>query len=460
MKKKYVLFVLFLLTLSIYGQANFNTSLHATREGKNEAYRAESGGMFLITDVPMADLACQKCHSATEKYPDGSDIDKANYQPSCKDCHDFTTGSTVQEQTCINCHNRQKYERAAYPGVDVHQAKGLTCINCHSKEEIHGDDGVAYVSLKQEGAIKVKCEDCHTTLASNTSHNIHAATVDCAACHATAVVTCASCHFETVKATGINRTINQLRNYKLLVKKNGEIRLGGFMSHTYNGKTNFIISSYHSHAITKNATECADCHFNMGGTNAAIGEYNSDGKITLTKWNETTKKIDGPTGVVPIPADWKTSLKLDFATYTGDPLVFPSDANLWVYLKSEVDNSHLFYAEPLDSSTLAKLGFTRFPVVGVETLGNEIPTNFNLTQNYPNPFNPTTNIEYSIAKPSKVSLMVYDAIGNQVKSLVNSSQNPGNYKVQFNGDELTSGIYFATLITNDYVQTIKMLLIK
>jgi len=98
--------------------------------------------------------------------------------------------------------------------------------------------------------------------------------------------------------------------------------------------------------------------------------------------------------VVPIPADWKTSLKLDFATYTGDVNNLTSDPSARVYLKSEVDNSHLYFAEPLDSSTLAKLGFTRYPTTRVEEIGG-VPANFALTQNYPNPFNPTTKIEYS-----------------------------------------------------------------
>ncbi len=145
MIRTYLLTLLFLIcgAAMLLAQSNISTSLHYTRAGKNEAYKAENGGMQLITGIPMADLACQKCHSTTETYPNGSPIDAANYAPSCNDCHDFATGNSVTETTCLNCHNRQKYERDAYPGVDVHQAKGLTCTSCHSKEEIHGDDGVA-----------------------------------------------------------------------------------------------------------------------------------------------------------------------------------------------------------------------------------------------------------------------------------------------------------------------------
>lgn len=451
--------ILLIIPFLLPAQSNFATSLHATREGKHDAYRADKGGMELITNIPMSELSCQKCHSTTETYPNGDSIDVATYSPSCKDCHDFAQGFAVAEQTCLNCHNRQTYERNAYPGMDVH-ADSLTCIDCHKKEELHGDDGVSYVSLKQEGAIKVKCEDCHSELANNTSHGIHAATVDCAACHAKAVLTCASCHFETVVATGKNRAINQLKDYKLLVKKDGEIRLGGFMSHTYDGKTNYIISSYHSHAIQKNATTCADCHYNMGASNIAIGEYNSSGQITMTKWNENTKKMAGPTGVVPIPADWKTSLKMDFATYTGDSTVFPSDPNAWVYLKSEVDNAHMYFAEPLDSSTLAKLGFTRFPTA-IDNESAEIPVGFELKQNYPNPFNPSTTIEFDLPKAIPVNLVIYDLSGQIVQNLIaNQTMPQGKHKIRFEADNLSSGVYFYRLSAAGFSKTNKMILMR
>lgn len=458
---KQILTLLFLLsfTISLLPQANFNTSLHKTREGKNDAYRIENGGMETITNIPMSQLACGKCHSTTGFYPNGNPIDPNTYTPSCNDCHNFAAGNTVTQQTCLNCHNRQVYERAAYPNIDAHQNANLECIDCHSKAELHGDDGVVYNSLKQPGAVKVECIDCHTNPVSNTAHNLHNATVDCSACHAVSILTCAGCHFETVVAIGKNRAINQIKDYRLLVKKEGKVRLGGFMTHSYDGKTNYIISSYHSHIIKKDATTCGDCHNNMGSGNAAINEYNNTGQITMTTWNPTTKKIIGPSGVVPIPADWKTSLKMDYVTYTGDPTILPGDPNLWVYLKSETDNSHMFYAEPLDSSTLAKLGFTRFPT-SVGIIDNNIPTDFVLSQNYPNPFNPSTKIEFSVPETAHVTIKVYDAIGNEIVTLYSGEKGAGNYKVNFDGKNLASGIYYCKMSTGNFSKSIKMLLMK
>ncbi len=458
MKKLFTFFLLILLTSSLYSQANFQKSLHYTREGKRDAYKKSNGGMELITNIPMDSLACVKCHSSTEKYPNGDTIIAKYYVPSCNDCHNFTTGNTVAEQTCLNCHSRQSYERTAYPDIDVHKAKGLTCTSCHKKGELHGDDGVMYSSLKQNGAIKVKCVDCHTQLSSNSSHNTHKNKVDCAVCHTVGVLTCAGCHFETVLATGKNRAINQIKNYKLLVKKDGIIRLGGFMSHSYNGKTNYIISSYHSHAIKKDATTCTDCHANYGGSIAAITEYNASGTMTVNKWNSTTRKVEGPTGIVPITSDWKKALKFDFVTYNGDKTNMTSDPTKWDYLKSSVDNAHLFYCEPLDDATLTKLGITRKPTAVNTT--SELPKEYSLSQNYPNPFNPSTKISYSIPKDSKVKLVVYDALGRIVNTLVDEYKTAGSYDVKFEAGDLPSGIYYYKLTTINYSNTKKMLLLK
>lgn len=76
-----------------------------------------------------------------------------------------------------------------------------------------------------------------------------------------------------------------------------------------------------------------------------------------------------------------------------------------------------------------------------------LPDGFSLKQNYPDPFNPTTRIAYSIPSPQQVSLKVYDAIGKLVTTLVNQYQAAGNYTVQFNATNLSSGNYIYTLET-------------
>ena len=92
--------------------------------------------------------------------------------------------------------------------------------------------------------------------------------------------------------------------------------------------------------------------------------------------------------------------------------------------------------------------------------GNETVTDYNLSQNYPNPFNPSTKISYTIPQASRVSLKVYDILGNEIASLVNASQNAGSHNVTFDASGVPSGVYFYTLTTGSFNQTRKMLLLK
>ncbi len=85
---------------------------------------------------------------------------------------------------------------------------------------------------------------------------------------------------------------------------------------------------------------------------------------------------------------------------------------------------------------------------------------YNLEQNYPNPFNPSTKISWHFATENKVTLVVYDILGREVKILVNDERPAGNYAVTFNASNLPSGIYFYTLRSGHFAQTKKMILLK
>jgi subtilisin family serine protease len=90
----------------------------------------------------------------------------------------------------------------------------------------------------------------------------------------------------------------------------------------------------------------------------------------------------------------------------------------------------------------------------------ELPEKFILKQNYPNPFNPATTINYSIAKRGLVQLKIYDVLGKKIITLVNKIQKSGKYSVDFNANELSSGVYFYKLQWNNFSVTKKMILLK
>ena len=88
------------------------------------------------------------------------------------------------------------------------------------------------------------------------------------------------------------------------------------------------------------------------------------------------------------------------------------------------------------------------------------PSNYSLSQNYPNPFNPSTTIEYSIPESGNVKLIVYNSLGEEVATLINEYKEAGNNKVNFNANELGSGIYYYKIESGNFASARKMILLK
>lgn len=91
---------------------------------------------------------------------------------------------------------------------------------------------------------------------------------------------------------------------------------------------------------------------------------------------------------------------------------------------------------------------------------DNIPPVFNMSQNYPNPFNPTTIIQYGLPTKSHVTLTIFNALGQQVATLVNGVQEVGYHEVKFDGSSMSSGMYFYRLQAGSFVQTRKLLLLR
>ncbi len=109
-------------------------------------------------------------------------------------------------------------------------------------------------------------------------------------------------------------------------------------------------------------------------------------------------------------------------------------------------------------------GDTTFPV-GVNQISSVVPKSFSLYQNYPNPFNPGTKIKFDIpsnvkSDKSNVKLIIYDALGREVATLVNEPLNPGTYEVEWDASNYPSGVYFYKYETQEYSETKRMVLIK
>ena len=99
-------------------------------------------------------------------------------------------------------------------------------------------------------------------------------------------------------------------------------------------------------------------------------------------------------------------------------------------------------------------------MTGVESLGSEMPNEYSLSQNYPNPFNPSSIIRFGIPKNGFISLRVYNLVGQEVATLVNGEIAAGYHEVQFQGSNLSSGVYLYRLNANGVTVTKKMVLMK
>ena len=90
----------------------------------------------------------------------------------------------------------------------------------------------------------------------------------------------------------------------------------------------------------------------------------------------------------------------------------------------------------------------------------ELPMNFHLYQNYPNPFNPSTKIKFEIPQQSLTSITVYDITGKEIAVLLNDVVQAGSYEVEFNGANVSSGIYFYRIVSNGFTDIKKMIMVK
>jgi hypothetical protein len=121
--------------------------------------------------------------------------------------------------------------------------------------------------------------------------------------------------------------------------------------------------------------------------------------------------------------------------------------------KNLIDGKYFYRLKQLDFGGI--YDYSQTIEVNVRTLDN-----FILEQNYPNPFNPSTKIKFNIPLTEKVRFEVFNTVGNKVATLLNELKEAGSYEVQFEADNLASGVYFYKISAGNFVQTKKMLLIR
>jgi len=165
-------------------------------------------------------------------------------------------------------------------------------------------------------------------------------------------------------------------------------------------------------------------------------------------------------------------------TYTSLVRLGPTDmqtapATSSSFVPTGTQWKHLIYNWPIGTNKLQFVGESQngnnvyidsvcfyYNYIGIIDNQAGIPKTHSLYQNYPNPFNPSTEIKFDLPKAGIVKLVVYDVLGREVETLLNEYKQAGEFSVQFDAENLASGVYFYRIEANDYTATKKMLLLK
>ena len=170
-----------------------------------------------------------------------------------------------------------------------------------------------------------------------------------------------------------------------------------------------------------------------------VWEDNRDGNYEIYYKGSTDNGIN-----------WGADYRLTYAAlFSGRPSVAVSGSSVHVvWYDGREGNDEIYYKRNPTGIT------------GLENIESEIPNEFILEQNYPNPFNPSTSIQYQVFSNTKVSLIIYDVLGNKVATLVNEEKPAGNYEVNWNASNLSSGVYYYKLQAGPFIETKKMILLR
>jgi hypothetical protein len=204
--------------------------------------------------------------------------------------------------------------------------------------------------------------------------------------------------------------------------------------------------------------------FAASGANLFTGTYNGGVFLTTnngTNWTEVNNGLTN-TNVLALAV---TGANLFAGTRLG-VFVSANNGTSWSEVSSGLTNTYVISLAVSGTNLFAGTwgsGVWRRPLselVSVRIISSDLPTEFGLRQNYPNPFNPATKIRFTLPKRSFAKLVIYDALGRELETIVNEQLNAGTYEVDWSGDKFSSGVYYCKLSSADFVVTKKMVLLK
>ena len=275
-----------------------------------------------------------------------------------------------------------------------------------------------------------------------------------------------------------------------------------YIASTESGNTLFIVTDITDVSTISKADFKEFYHIPVNGNpnSDGVGKFRSmwvadpdgDGKLSLIIAGERNGQIfdfeyDGQ-GNPADSASWNNYVAFDIFEYSGISPTAPTSLSPRLFYgyptcpQGPIDEFNLPLCD-MDQDGLAEYVFVNYstdfdvwsgdayvwvlevsPETGIEDELTNSPNGFVLKQNYPNPFNPSTSIQYALNSSQFVTLKVYDALGNEVVTLVNEEKGAGVYQVEFNPTvsikNSASNVYFYRLRAGIFSETKKMILMK
>ncbi|PKL81729.1 MAG: hypothetical protein CVV24_13740 [Ignavibacteriae bacterium HGW-Ignavibacteriae-3] len=415
--------------------------------------------------------SCVRCHTGagfaqySAGIPTTDPYFDVSYSPiSCAGCHDPHSKTNVHQLRKVTAEIYNP--NSATPTAPTYKAvtgagMGTMCINCHqSRAEANASVAATSISSRfgphygPQGDILLSSNMLELGGVKLAVSNHLGAAVDA----------CVRCHMYNLNAlTG--SVVNQWGGHSFSMSTFKKDASG-----------NYLMGPDHRRIKDKDNMEaCAQCHGSTFGTNFedvkfylnGSGDHDNNGKVEGLHQEVfgMVNKIMSELGKIP-----GSTFSPEYGQYdaTGKFIAFPVPKATW----TKTQLSAYWNAITAHNDKSGGIHNPKYIITGLKgamkSLGlataveqeTEVPSAYTLYQNYPNPFNPTTMIKFALPKSGHVKLTIYDALGQEVQTLVNDQLVAGTHNIEWTAKNMASGIYLYRIEAGNFVKVNKMLLVK
>ncbi|MCG8606453.1 T9SS type A sorting domain-containing protein [bacterium] len=440
--------------VTIDDETEFKKKANVQCESCHGPSSGHAANIFVTGETPPSDASaaenCGSCHEG-EHHPNLSEWQQSKHASSLTS--DFVPDFLLTDTDCAGCHTLQGFIQFVGTtaedstnnipeGIEAPGAEAAYPVNCATCHDPHDPLNPGQLRLPPAQL----CAKCHNPEDAQPPDNPH---------HSTASMFDGAGAFEF---QGVEYRKNSAHQQLPALTEEKCVTCHVFMTPFDGGDPNDPsddVPAFVGHTFEPRLVACTQAGCHVGGLVETEGEeFNHRGRQTFTK-----TLLDSLRGILDdIEADIRPRVTAQ------DSFDYEIGLFNWRFASNEgsrgVHNPN--YAEDVLEHTIAFLD-TALVVTSVEANPDPlagVPKSFELHQNFPNPFNPTTKIRFDVPTISHVRLVIYNALGQEIETLVDERLTPNTYDADFDASHLSSGLYFYKLVTNGFSKTKKMLLLK